>query len=405
MVHQVRQTHDAQPDAPGALGGFLQLRHRRDVLVGVHHVVQEARGAGDVLAQLSPVHAVVLCRELRQVDRSQAAVFVRTKELLAAGVGGFQLVQMRDRVAAVGGIQEQHARLAVVVCLAHDLVEQVARPHALVNLDGDAGFLGLLDVAVEAAVLGVGHIREFQVPAAVVLHRSHEGIGDAHRDVEVGDLVLVGLAGDEFLDIRMVHAQHRHVGAAACSALRHLAEGVVVYAQEAHRAGRLPGGGLDQRALGAQAGEVESVAAAGLLDEGGVAQRLEDAAGALAHIVGEREHKARRQLPQRGAGAGEGWGIGEEGLGGQHPVVGAGGGVHVAEPQRFHLGNVRSHAPEHLLDRFRRLLVVVAAHVAPDEHLAGILGQLHAFQVGGHGRCVELETKLLGCFGLHVFSH
>ena len=158
----------------------------------------------------------------------------------------------------------------------------------------------------------------------VVLDGLHEGIGDADRDVEVGDGVLVGLAGDELFHIRVVDAQDGHIGAAAGAALGDLAEGVVVDAQEADRAGGLPGGGFDQGALGAQAREGEAVAAAGLLDEGGIAQGLEDAGRIAAHIVGDGQHKTGSQLAERCAGAGKGGRIGEEALGGQQVVELAG---------------------------------------------------------------------------------
>ncbi len=61
------------------------------------------------------------------------------------------------------------------------------------------------------------------------------------------------------------------------AALGDLAKGVVVDAQETHRAGGLAGGGFHQGAGWAQAREGEAVAAAGLLDQGGIAQGLEDA--------------------------------------------------------------------------------------------------------------------------------
>ncbi len=141
------------------------------------------------------------------------------------------------------------------------------------------------------------------------------------RDVEVGDLVLVGLAGDELLHIRMIHPQDGHVGAAAGAALGDLAEGVVVDAQEADRPGGLPGRGFDERALGAQVREGEAVAAAGLLDEGGIAQGLEDPAGFAAHIIADGQDKAGSQLPEGGAGAGEGGRIGEEALGAEKLVI------------------------------------------------------------------------------------
>ena len=115
----------------------------------------------------------------------------------------------------------------------------------------------------------------------------------------------------------MVHAQHGHVGAAAGAALGDLAKGMVIDAQEADRPGGLPGGGFDQRALGAQAREGEAVAAAGLLDQRGVAQGLEDAGGVAAHIIGDGQDKAGGQLAERRAGAGKGGGIGEKALAGQ----------------------------------------------------------------------------------------
>ena len=238
------------------------------------------------LAQLFPIHAAVGAEVLGQVDRAQAAVLVGSKPLLAAGVGGFQLVEVRHRVGAVGGIQEEHARLAVVVRLVDDLLEQVAGAHGLVDLE--AGCRRLRPVRAcrrsrgSAGRVTSGKRRSQSASSSTALH---EGIGDADGDVEIGDLVLVGLAGDEFFHIRMIHAQDGHVGAAAGAALGDLAKGMVVDAQEADRPGGLPGGGFDQAALGAQAREGEAVAAAGLLDEGGIAQGLEDAGGVAAHVI------------------------------------------------------------------------------------------------------------------------
>ncbi len=74
----------------------------------------------------------------------------------------------------------------------------------------------------------------------------HESIGDPDRNIEIGDLVLIGLAGDEILHIRVVHAQDGHIGAAAGAALGNFAEGVVIHAQEAHRTGSLAGRAFHQ---------------------------------------------------------------------------------------------------------------------------------------------------------------
>ena len=130
---------------------------------------------------------------LGQVDGAEAAVFVRPEPLLAAWICRFQLIQMRHGICAIGRVQEQHARLAVVMRVLDDLVEEVARandlPHFAVTWSD-------------------------QLEITVVLDRPHERVGDADRDVEVGDLVFAGLAADEVHDIGVIHTQHGHVGAA-----------------------------------------------------------------------------------------------------------------------------------------------------------------------------------------------
>ncbi len=187
----------------------------------------------------------------------------------------------------------------------------------------------------------------------------------------------------------MVHAQDSHVGAAAGAALGDLAEGVVIDAQEADRTGGLPGGGLDVGALGAQAGEGETVAAAGLLDEGGVAQGLEDAGGIATHVVADGEDEAGGELPEGRARAGEGGGVGEEGFGGEQGVILARQGIRVGCPAGFNGGDVRGDAPEHFLNGLGGVAVGSAAHVALDQHLSGVVGQLHEGEVSRHAAEVE----------------
>ena len=72
-----------------------------------------------------------------------------------------------------------------------------------------------------------------QVEVAVISHRLHKLVGDGNRDVEIGDGAFGRLAFDEFLDVRMIDAQHAHVGAAASAALGDFAKGLVVDAQKA----------------------------------------------------------------------------------------------------------------------------------------------------------------------------
>ena len=269
-VHQVGQAHQAHPNAPRALGGFFELGDGRDVFIGVDHVIQELGGEFNTVPEFFPVHGAVFQNMYGQVDRAQTAVFVGSQPLLAAGVGGFELVEVRHGVGTVGRVQEQHAGLAVVVGLGDNFIEQVTRPDRPVGPHRQAGFDRSLKRSGKLAVARVEHIGEAQIPILIILDGLHELIGDADRDVEVGDGVLIGLAAYEFLDIRMVHPQDGHIRAAPGAALGDLAEGVVIDPQESDRSGGLPGGGFDQRAFGAQTGEGKTIPAAGLLDEGGI---------------------------------------------------------------------------------------------------------------------------------------
>jgi hypothetical protein len=74
-----------------------------------------------------------------------------------------------------------------------------------------------------------------QIYGKVLFNRSHEFIGDADRDVEVGEVALV-LGVDEVLDVRVVAAQHAHLRAAARARRFHRLAGAVEDAHVGHRA-------------------------------------------------------------------------------------------------------------------------------------------------------------------------
>ena len=125
------------------------------------------------------------------------------------------LYRLGQRISAVGGIQEKQAGFTVMVRLADDEVEELARVDSLVCDDGNTGRFSVFKRAVKLTVGRVVHIREAQLPILVLFNSLHEGVGNADGNIKVGDVVLVGLALNEIFDIRMVHAQHGHIGAAA----------------------------------------------------------------------------------------------------------------------------------------------------------------------------------------------
>jgi hypothetical protein len=114
-------------------------------------------------------------------------------------------------------------------------------------------------------------VRQFDV--AVVLDRLHEGVGDADGDVEVGEVALV-LGVDEHLDVRMVAAQHAHLGAAPRAGGFHRLAGAVEDAHVGHRAGGARMRALDEGADRADRGEVVADAAAAAHGLGGLRQAV-----------------------------------------------------------------------------------------------------------------------------------
>ena len=76
-------------------------------------------------------------------------------------------------------------------------------PEAVLALEG----AGSLHVDIR-----LGAVRQFDI--GVGIDGLHEGVGDADRDVEVGQVAVV-LGVDEVLDVRVVAAQDAHLGAAA----------------------------------------------------------------------------------------------------------------------------------------------------------------------------------------------
>ena len=75
-----------------------------------------------------------------------------------------------------------------------------------------------------------------QFDFAVGLHRLHEGVGDADRDVEVGQ--IAGILGmNEIFDVRVVATQHPHLRTAAAAGGFDGLAGAVEDAHVGNRAG------------------------------------------------------------------------------------------------------------------------------------------------------------------------
>jgi hypothetical protein len=141
-----------------------------------------------------------------------------------------------------------------------------------------------------------------QLDIAVGFDGLHEGVGDADRDVEVGQVALV-LGVDEHLDVRMVAAQHAHLGAAPAAGGF---DGLAGAVEDAHVGDRARGArlrALDVGADRADGGEVIADAAAAAHGLGGLRQRGVDAGAAVDDFgdrIADRLHEAVDQ--RRAAG-------------------------------------------------------------------------------------------------------
>ena len=273
----------------------------------VEHVVQHAHGGVDHLAEALEVEgAVVLERvlhEARDVDGAEAAAAVGRKRLFGARVRGLDRLAVIEVVVAVDAVEEEDARLGVVVRRAHDLVPQVLRAHLAVHPQAVAA---LVAAAFLHFLRGLGAVHELDF--AVGLHGLHERVGDAHGDVEVGEVALV-LGVDEALDVRVVAAQHAHLRAAARSrGLDRLAR-LVEDAHVGDRAARARVGALDPRALGADGGEVVAHAAAAAHRLGRFRERGVDAGPAVDDLGDGVAHGLHEAVDEGGGEAGAGGGV------------------------------------------------------------------------------------------------
>ena len=293
---RVAQPGEAQAHATLGVGLVLLLLERP---VGdFEHVVEHADRHVDDLAKAGVVELGLVGKRVldegRQVDRAQAAAAIGRQRLFGARVGGLDGLAVVQVVVLVHAVEEQDARLGVVVGRAHDLVPQLARAHLAVHPHGVVALVGagLLDLFG-----GLGLVHEFD--EAVGLDGLHEGVGDADRDVEVGEVAVV-LGVDEVLDVRVVAAQHAHLRATTGAGRFHRLARAVEHAHVGHRAGGVRCRALDQRALGADGGEVIAHTATAAHGFGGLGECGVDAGAAVDRFGDRVTHRLHEAVDQRG---------------------------------------------------------------------------------------------------------
>ncbi|GBD37064.1 hypothetical protein HRbin36_02194 [bacterium HR36] len=106
--------------------------------------------------------------------------------------------------------------------------------------------------------------------------RLHEGVADPDREVEVAKTYSVALGFDESFDVRMIHAQDTHVGAAAFAALLNVFRGRVENPHERHRPRRQATGRSHAIAFRTQSRKGKTRPASRLLNQRHQFQRVEN---------------------------------------------------------------------------------------------------------------------------------
>ncbi len=177
--------------------------------------------------------------ELRQIDGAEETGAIGRQRLLAAGIRRPDLLAIAEIVGGVDAIDENHARLGIIVGRAHDALPQRPRLHR----------------AIDFAV-------EHEIPRRVRFHRLHEGVRDEHRDVEIAQPQRIRLGVNEKLDIGMRAVKRAHHGPAPGASRHNGAAHGVPHIHEAHRPRSIGADAFDQRALGTQRREIMADAAA-----------------------------------------------------------------------------------------------------------------------------------------------
>jgi len=310
LVGVVAQSqHDERVAEPGEAESYAALGARLGLLLlqwpygRVEHVVEHAHRWAHHFSECLEVEARPraegLAHERRQVDRAEAAAAVGRKRLLSAGVGRFDSFTVRKVVVCVRAVDEEHARLGVIVGGLHDLLPQLARLDPAVHPQA-VGALARLALEV-----GRGWLLVHEFPVAVGLDRVHEGVGHRHADVEVLELPLV-LGVDEVLDVGVVAAEDPHLRAAARAGGFHGLAALVENAHVGYRAARGALGAAHPGAVRPDRRKVVAHAAApahrlrrlhqGKVDAGLAVHRL---GNRVAHRLHEAVDERRLQLRAR----------------------------------------------------------------------------------------------------------
>lgn len=100
--------------------------------------------------------------------------------MLAAGIGGGNLLGIPEVVVGIDVVEEQNARLGKIIGRPHDGVPERARRLALIDPQPIFTTMGS---SLYLCIAGAGDME--QLPFGIVPDRLHEGVAHADRDIEI----------------------------------------------------------------------------------------------------------------------------------------------------------------------------------------------------------------------------
>ena len=322
VFHPEKRERGAEAEEAHAMAAlvmdFMPLLFERQA-VDFDHVVEHAREYRHHFAVLFPIEAHSLSKrlfhEFGQIHGPEQARAVRRQRLLAAGVGGADVLAEPVVVHLVNAVDEDKSGLGIVVGRGHDQVPEPARRDGLVHparhladIVGDVA-LGGRPVAPDDFVVRVLVFvlvgRERQVPRAILFYRLHELVGDEAGKIELTQAPVLALGADEIRDVRVRDVERAHLRAATTAGGRHREAHGVEDIHKREGTGGMRSGPAHKRPFGAEGRELVTDAAAGLERQAGLVHRAQDAVHRVRHDARHRAVDGRgRRLVRQRAGVG-----------------------------------------------------------------------------------------------------
>ena len=292
--------------------------------VDLYHVVQHTGEYSHNFCVLVPVEIGFrgkgVAHKLGQVHRAEQAAAVRGQGLLTAGVGGADIFTEPVVIALVDLVDQDKARLRVVISGRHNGVPQLLGANSFVDATGNQSiFIGgiglcgrevlpdnIVTVEVETALDLFAAHREGQIPGAVSANRFDELFGNQQRQVELAQATVFALGADKVKYIRVTDIEGCHLRTAAATGRGDGETHLVVDIHKGERAGSVGTGTGDIGPFGTQCREFIADTATGFKGQASFQVAFENTLHGVGNNTGHSTVNSRGgRLVGLGAGIGD----------------------------------------------------------------------------------------------------